>query len=58
MTSDNLLRTDLVHEVDLFLQQGHWLSDLNPDSTLYALAFGIAYYHCKVAKKLTDVSTL
>jgi len=41
MTSDNLLRTDLVHEVDLFLQQGHWLSDLDPNSTLYVLAFGI-----------------
>ena len=40
MTSDNLLRTDFVHQVDLFLQQGHWLSDLEPESTLYALAFG------------------
>lgn len=43
MTSDNLLRTDLVHEVNLFLQQGHFLSDLNPDETLYVLAFGIKW---------------
>jgi hypothetical protein len=40
MTSDNLLRTDLVHEVNLFRQQGHWLADLDPNSTLYVLAFG------------------
>jgi len=40
-TSDNLLRTDLVHEVAKLQQQGQFLSDLDPDSTLYALSFGI-----------------
>jgi hypothetical protein len=39
-TSDNLLRVDFVDETRLFLQQGHFLSDLDPGSTLYAIAFG------------------
>ncbi|KAF7365191.1 Carbohydrate esterase family 16 protein [Mycena venus] len=40
-TSDNLLRTDFVAETALFLQQGHFLADLNPDTTLYTVQFGI-----------------
>ncbi|KAJ7188986.1 hypothetical protein C8R46DRAFT_1206097 [Mycena filopes] len=40
-TSDNLLRTDFVAETALFLQQGHILADLNPDTTLYTVQFGI-----------------
>ncbi|KAJ6559167.1 hypothetical protein DFH09DRAFT_1162098 [Mycena vulgaris] len=40
-TSDNLLRTDFVAETSLFLQQGHLLADLNPDTTLYTVQFGI-----------------
>ncbi|KAJ7672737.1 hypothetical protein B0H17DRAFT_1083807 [Mycena rosella] len=41
-TSDNLLRTDFVAETSLFLQQGHLLADLNPDTTLYTVQFGIS----------------
>jgi len=40
-TSDNLLRTDFVAETALFLQQGHILADLDPDTTLYTVQFGI-----------------
>ncbi|KAJ6619428.1 hypothetical protein B0H10DRAFT_2367116 [Mycena sp. CBHHK59/15] len=40
-TSDNLLRTDFVAETSLFLQQGHFLADLDPDTTLYTVQFGI-----------------
>ncbi|KAJ7250845.1 hypothetical protein B0H12DRAFT_656154 [Mycena haematopus] len=40
-TSDNLLRTDFVAETALFLQQGRFLADLNPDTTLYTVQFGI-----------------
>ncbi|KAJ6477409.1 hypothetical protein C8R47DRAFT_650298 [Mycena vitilis] len=40
-TSDNLLRTDFVAETALFLQQGHFMADLNPDTTLYTVQFGI-----------------
>lgn len=40
-TSDNLLRTDFVAETALFLQQGHLLADLNPETTLYTVQFGI-----------------
>ncbi|KAJ7069717.1 hypothetical protein C8F01DRAFT_524818 [Mycena amicta] len=40
-TSDNLLRVDFIEQTNLFLQQGHFLSDLNPDTTLYTVHFGI-----------------
>ncbi|KIJ51407.1 carbohydrate esterase family 16 protein [Sphaerobolus stellatus SS14] len=40
-TSDNLLRVGFVDEVRLFLQQGRFLSDLDPEETLYLVAFGI-----------------
>ncbi|KAF8147327.1 hypothetical protein K438DRAFT_2027785 [Mycena galopus ATCC 62051] len=43
-TSDNLLRTDFVAETALFLQQGRFLADLNPDTTLYTVQFGINDY--------------
>ncbi|KAJ6508756.1 hypothetical protein C8R45DRAFT_968596 [Mycena sanguinolenta] len=39
-TSDNLLRTDFVAETALFLEQGHFLADLDPDTTLYTVQFG------------------
>ncbi|KAJ7644157.1 hypothetical protein FB45DRAFT_897082 [Roridomyces roridus] len=39
-TSDNLLRTDFVAETALFLQQGHFLADLTPETTLYTVQFG------------------
>ncbi|KAK7048387.1 carbohydrate esterase family 16 protein [Favolaschia claudopus] len=42
-TSDNLLRTDFVTETALFLQQGHLLADLNPDTTLYTVQFGMIF---------------
>ncbi|KAJ7675795.1 hypothetical protein DFH06DRAFT_1170553 [Mycena polygramma] len=41
-TSDNLLRTDFVAETALFLQQGHFMADLDPDTTLYTVQFGIS----------------
>ncbi|KAJ7044156.1 hypothetical protein C8F04DRAFT_1071831 [Mycena alexandri] len=44
-TSDNLLRTDFVAETALFLQQGHILADLNPDTTLYTVQFGSSDYN-------------
>ncbi|KAJ7134652.1 hypothetical protein C8R44DRAFT_431005 [Mycena epipterygia] len=44
-TSDNLLRTDFVAETSLFLQQGHLLADLNPETTLYTVQFGINDYN-------------
>ncbi|KAJ7366898.1 hypothetical protein DFH08DRAFT_835810 [Mycena albidolilacea] len=44
-TSDNLLRTDFVAETALFLQQGKYLADLNPDTTLYTVQFGINDYN-------------
>ncbi|KAF8589475.1 carbohydrate esterase family 16 protein [Ramaria rubella] len=40
-TSDNLLRVDFVDQTRLFLQQGRFLSDLDPVSTLYLVAFAI-----------------
>ncbi|KAJ7109758.1 hypothetical protein C8R43DRAFT_904538 [Mycena crocata] len=44
-TSDNLLRTDFVAETALFLQQGHLLVDLDPDTTLYTVQFGMYLVH-------------
>ena len=40
-TSDNLLRVGFVDQVRLFLQQGRFLTDLDPESTLYLVAFGV-----------------
>ncbi|TDL23160.1 hypothetical protein BD410DRAFT_170547 [Rickenella mellea] len=40
-TSDNQLRVDFVEQTSLFLQQGRFLADLNPDTTLYTVQFGI-----------------
>jgi hypothetical protein len=36
------LRTDFVAETALFLQQGKYLADLNPDTTLYTVQFGMS----------------
>ncbi|KAJ7212088.1 hypothetical protein GGX14DRAFT_361742 [Mycena pura] len=38
-TSDNLLRVDFIEQTTLFLQQGRFLSDLDPDTTLYTLRY-------------------
>ncbi|KAF7298954.1 Carbohydrate esterase family 16 protein [Mycena indigotica] len=38
-TSDNLLRVDFIEQTNLFLQQGRFLSNLDPDTTLYTIHF-------------------
>ncbi|KAF7288500.1 Carbohydrate esterase family 16 protein [Mycena chlorophos] len=43
-TSDNLLRVDFIDQTNLFLEQGRFLSDLDPDTTLYTVHFGINDY--------------